>query len=269
MKYRLIALDLDGTLFGADLRISPRSRAALAAARRAGMHVTLASGRAFRAMAPWVRELDIVAPVISYQGAVVTEPRSGRRQFERTLSLDLVEEAVDFARRRDLSLTVYADDTIYVEAKRHSDAYYERWFGLPWRVVPDLRRALPEPPIKFLLIGEPAELDAAQPDLARRLGRRVEVLRSHEEFLEGLAPGVTKGAALAWVAERLGVRREETVAFGDAGNDRAMIEWAGLGVAMGNGSDEVKAVADLVAPPVDEDGVAQVLEACCLDGRGL
>ena len=268
VTYRLIALDLDGTLLRTDHTISPHSRRAVARAQAAGIHVTLASGRSYASRRPWVQELGIIAPVIGYQGATVTDPASGVRAFQSVLPTDLLGEVVAFARQHDLSLTLYSDDMIYVEDKRHSDAFYERWFGLPWRIVPDLAAPPTEPLVKFILIGEGPQLDAVQPALVERFGGRLEILRSHEYFLEGLALGTTKGTALAWVAERLGVRQEETVACGDAGNDVAMVEWAGLGVAMANGSDEVKAVADVIAPHVDEDGVAQIIERYLLNGHG-
>jgi len=270
VSYRLLALDLDGTLLRSDHTISERNRRALARAMSVGVHVTLASGRSYTAMRPWIASLGIRDPVISYQGATVTDPRTGRRAFERVLPTDVVEEVVAFARERSLSVTFYCDDTIYVEDKRQSDAFYDLWFGLPWQIVPDLTQALPTPPVKFILIGEGPELDAVQPEVEARLGARMQILRSHEFFLEGLALGTTKATALAWVAGALGIPREETLACGDAGNDRAMVEWAGLGVAMANGSDEVKAVADLIAPAADEDGVAQVVERYCLgtDGKG-
>ena len=268
MTYRLIALDLDGTLLRSDHTVSARSRRVLAQAMAAGIHVTLASGRSYTSMRQWVEDLGVVDPVISYQGAVVTDPRSGARAFQRLLAPELIEEVVRLARENALSLTIYCDDVIYVEDKRHSDAFYDRWFGLPWRIMPDLTGALPSPPTKFILIGKGPELDAVQPIVEARFGARMQILRSHEHFLEGLALGTTKATALAWVAQALGVTRQETLACGDAGNDRAMVEWAGLGVAMANGSDEVKAVADLIAPSADEDGVAQIIERYCLGANG-
>jgi len=267
LKYRLIALDLDGTLLGSDHRISPRSRQALARAQSEGIHVTLASGRSYKSMQPWVRELNIVEPVISYQGSQVTDPRTDTVSYRRVLAPDIVSEATQFARSRGLSITIYSDDVIYVENKRHSDAFYDRWFGLPWRLVPDLVDAQPPTPIKFIIIGSGDELDRIEPEAKERFGQRIEVLRSHEYFLEGLGKGVTKGSALAWVANRLGIAQAETLAFGDAGNDVAMLRWAGLGVAMSNGSPEAKAAADMIAPSVDEDGVSQVISRLCFDGQ--
>ena len=264
MTYKLVALDLDGTVLRDDLTISPRVRRALEQVIEQGIYVTLASGRGYPAMARWAQELQISVPIISYQGAEITDPVRHERLYQRTFPAGLVGELVEFARQGDLSLTLYADNRIYVERKRHPDEFYDKWFGLPFHVVGDLCRALPTEPIKFILIGSEAELDGIRPEVERRFGERLQIVRSHRLFLEGLPLGVTKGSALAWLAAWLHVSREETLAIGDAGNDAPMIAWAGLGVAMGNGSAEAKAVADYVAPGVDDDGAAEALERFCL-----
>lgn len=268
MKFRLIALDLDGTLLGKDHRISARSHDILARAQSAGLHITLASGRSYKSMRPWVQELRITEPVVSYQGAQVTDARTDQIAYRRTLSADIVSEATRFARKKALTMTVYCDDVIYVENKRRPDSFYDRWFGLPWRLVPDLVQTQPATPIKFIIIGTSEELDRIEPEAKERFASRIEILRSHEYFLEGLAKGVTKGQALAWVAQHLGVAQRETMAFGDAGNDVAMLRWAGVGVAMGNASAEAKASADIIAPTVDDDGVSEIISRLCLDGQG-
>jgi len=264
MPYSLIALDLDGTVLREDLTISPRVQRTLAQAAAQGLRLILASGRGYPSMRRWVVELGIIEPVISYQGAVVTDPVSHTCLRRRTFPRALVAELASLARRNDLSLTLYADDRIYVEDKRHSDAFYEKWFGLPCQVVDDLALALPTDPFKCIYIAPEAQLDGVRPEFERQFGTRLQIMRSHRLFLEGLPLGVDKGTALAWVAERLGIPREETVAVGDSGNDTAMIAWAGLGVAMGNASPEAKSVADYVAPTVDDDGLAEALERFCL-----
>jgi len=208
--------------------------------------------------------LAITAPVIGYQGAEVTDPASHECLRRRTFSLALAGELADFARRLDLCLTLYADHQIYVEDKQHSDAFYEKWFGLPCHVVDDLAFALAAEPVKCLFIASESELDQARPELERQFSERLHIMRSHRLFLECLPLGVDKGSALAWVASRLGVSQADTMAAGDSGNDVAMIAWAGLGVAMGNGTREAKAMADYVAPTVDEDGLAEAIERFCL-----
>ncbi|MCE5258117.1 MAG: Cof-type HAD-IIB family hydrolase [Chloroflexi bacterium] len=264
MPPKLIAFDLDGTLLRDDLSLSPRVAQALAQVQRAGVLITLASGRGFPALKPWAAQLHITAPVIGYQGASITDPLTERVICEYPFPRELLDELVEYARECDLSLTVYADDEIYVERKRHSDAFYDKWFGLPIHVVADLRTALPADPIKFLITATADELDILQPEVVARFGRSMQIVRSHPLFLEGLALGVTKGTALAWVARHLWIAQSDTIAFGDSGNDVEMLAWAGIGVAMGNASPEALRAADLVVPSVDEDGVAVALERLVL-----
>ncbi len=265
--YQLIAMDLDGTLVGEDLTLSPKVRRTLERAAARGIRLTLASGRGYPSLRPWAQVLGLTTPLICYQGAIVADPSNGAILYRRTFPQALVQEVTIWARRRDLSLTFYADDAIYVENKRHPDAFYAKWFGLPYHIVADLPRELPAEPVKFILIGEGPDLDALQPELERDFAGQLQIVRSHRFFLEGLAPGVSKGSALAWLAEQLGIPRRAVMAIGDSGNDREMIVWAGLGVAMGNASSEVKEVADYVAPPVEHDGAAEAIERFCLERR--
>ena len=264
MSYKLIALDLDGTLFGDDLNISRRVFAALELARGRGIRITLASGRAYPAMRRWVEELRVTAPVICYQGAVVADPLTHRRVYTQTFSPKLVPALRDFAHTHGVSMILYVGDEMYVENKLYSEEFYDKWFGIPYHIVSDISAPLPADPIKCMFIGSQEELDRVAPQAQARLGGQLQIVRSHALFLEGLAIGVSKGSALAWVANQLNVVREETLAIGDSDNDREMLSWAGLGVAMGNGTSEAKRVADYIAPSVRDDGVAQVIERFCL-----
>jgi Cof subfamily protein (haloacid dehalogenase superfamily) len=260
---KLIVLDLDGTILQEDMTISPRVRQTLSAAMAQGIRVTLASGRGYPSMRRWAHTLGIATPIICYQGAVITDVTTQQAIYERTFPVSLVPELRDFARQRDLSLTLYEDGCIYVENKRESDAFYDKWFGLPFRIVPDLATAVVRAPAKFLIIGQGPDLDALRPEVEHCFGTRMQIMRSYTYFLEGLPLGADKGTALAWLAERLGIRREETLALGDSGNDTAMVAWAGVGVAMGNATDEVKQVAQYVAPTIFEDGAAEAIERFC------
>ena len=163
-------------------------------------------------------------------------------------------------------MTVYVGNTIYLEEQRYEDEFYDLWFGLPRRLVPDVTVALPHDPVKFLIVGEPDELDAIQPDLAARFAERLDVVRSHSLFLEGVPLGASKGNALARLAVLFDVPRTQVIAVGDSQNDVSMIEWAGLGVAMGQAPQAVKQAADWVAPTVEEDGVAEVFRRFVLEG---
>jgi Cof subfamily protein (haloacid dehalogenase superfamily) len=258
--YYLIAFDLDGTLVDDSLHIRPRVRDAVRSTIARGVHVTLATGRAFPSIAGRVGELGITAPVICYQGGLVKDPVSGARLFEVTMPRDLAGEAVQLAQADHLHLMLYLDDEIYVTDLHYDPEFYARWFSLPLHVVPDLTGLLDRDPTKFIIIAKPEVCDRLHPAWKAHFDGRLQIVRSHRLFVEGNPLDVSKGRALAFVAGCLGVPREATIAVGDNDNDRTMIEWAGLGVAMGNAPAELQAVADYVAPPVDEDGAAEVLE---------
>ena len=267
MGVKLVVSDLDGTLLNSEHMVSPRTRRAIEAVRQAGIKFTLASGRSYQSMRTWSDDLAIDVPLISYQGALITDPSTRQPIYSKVFPMELVRDVCAFCQQRHLSLTLYAQDEIYVADKRQSDDFYEAWFGLPWHVVQgDLAESLPCAPIKFIIIGSQSELDAVEPELEAELGERMEILRSHAYFLEGLALGVNKGTALAWLAERLGVAQQETMAIGDNGNDIAMLEWAGCGVVMESAIPRVKEAANRETLSCDEDGVALVLEEL-LDGN--
>ena len=261
-RYQLIALDLDGTTIPDDLQIRPRVREAIAQAMARGVHVTLATGRAFAAITHHVEALGITAPVICYQGGLVKDPVTRETMYQKAMSKDLALEAIEMAERDGLHMMVYIEDEVYITEMRYEPAFYDRWFGLQMHLVPDLRDALAgdRDPIKFLIIADEESCDQLHPLWKAHFEGRLQIVRSHRLFVEGNSLGVSKGHALAFVAKHLGVPQDATIAVGDNDNDRSMLEWAGLGVAVGNASPSLRAIADYVAPPVTEDGVAEVIE---------
>jgi len=158
-------------------------------------------------------------------------------------------------------LNCYVDDLLYVaevtpEARRYADFQH-----LEIHAVGDLRKWLDRDPTKLVAVGDPAALDELEQELVPRFAGRLFISKSLPYFLEFAHPDVNKGSGLAFVAERLGFLAEETVACGDGENDRELLDWAGFGVAVENAHEDVLARADLVVPSVQEEGVADLLEA--------
>jgi Cof subfamily protein (haloacid dehalogenase superfamily) len=255
------ACDLDRTLIAEDAVLRPRTRAALHAARAAGIHVILVTGRMFQAVRPYAAEAAFDDPVICYQGAVVAEPVSGRWLRHVPMELARAREAIAAVQAEGYGLNCYVDDELYVaeitpEARRYADFQH-----LELHPVGPLLDWLERPPTKLVVIGDPAELDGLETGMKERFGRRLYISKSLPYFLEFAAPGVTKAAGLEFVAERIGFDSAHTVSFGDGENDIELVEWAGYGVAVANAHDRVLAVANYVCPDVREEGVAQVIEA--------
>jgi Cof subfamily protein (haloacid dehalogenase superfamily) len=200
-------------------------------------------------------------PVVCYQGAVVAEPVTGRWLRHEPIPLDLAREAITALTAEGFGLNCYVDDELYVaeitpEARRYADFQH-----IELHPVGDLLEWLHVPPTKLVVIDDPGVLDGLKLRMLARFEGRLYISKSLPYFLEFAAPDVTKAAGLDFLAARLGFSRTATISFGDGENDIALVDWAGFGIAVANADERVKDVADFVCPSVDEEGVAQVLEA--------
>ena len=241
--------------------LRPRTRAAIAATRAAGIHFVLVTGRMFQAVRPYALEAGLDDPVVCYQGAVVAEPVSGRWLRHVPIPLDLARETIAAVNEEGFGLNCYVDDELYVaevtpEARRYADFQH-----LQLHAVGSLLEWLDQPPTKLVVIEDPEVLDELERRMLARFNGRLYISKSLPYFLEFASPDVTKAAGLDFLSGHVGFSRERTVAFGDGENDVELVDWAGYGVAVANAHERVKAVADFVCPSVDEEGVAQVLEA--------
>jgi Cof subfamily protein (haloacid dehalogenase superfamily) len=215
----------------------------------------------FRSVRRYALEVHLDDPVVCYQGAVVAEPQSGRWLRHVPIPLELARETIAALTDEGFGLNCYVDDELYVaeitpEARRYADFQH-----LELHPVGDLLAWLHAPPTKLVVIDDPEVLDSLETRMKARFDGRLYVSKSLPYFLEFASPDVTKGSGLAFLAEHLGFTSERTVAFGDGENDVELLEWAGYGVAVENAHERVKEIADFICPGVDEEGVAQVLEA--------
>jgi Cof subfamily protein (haloacid dehalogenase superfamily) len=257
----LLALDLDGTLFGDDLVISPRVRKAIKDAQAAGVTVAIATGRMFRSARQIAADLEISGPIICYQGAMVADTRTGEVLLHRTIPLDLALSVIDDTKRLDLHLNLYMDDELYVEARnRHAEFYAHINMGLPMNEVGGLRNWLNErkgkEPTKLVIVTDAPQTDNILTYFTERYGELLQVTKSHARFTEFTNKLSSKGDALQFLAERLGIKQESVMAVGDGLNDLSMIAWAGLGVAMHACPLPLREAARVICPPLAEDGAA-------------
>jgi Cof subfamily protein (haloacid dehalogenase superfamily) len=246
--------------------LRPRTRAAIAATRAAGIHVVLVTGRMFQSVRRYALEAGIDDPVVCYQGAVVAEPVSGRWLRHVPIPLELAREAIAALNEQGFGLNCYVDDELYVAEVTDAAKRYADFQHIALHAVGDLLDWLERPPTKLVVIDDPHVLDDLKQRMLDRFVGRLYISKSLPYFLEFASPDVTKAAGLEFLAEHLGFTRERTVAFGDGENDIELVDWAAYGVAVDNADDRVKEIADFVCPSVDEEGVAQVLEAY-LDSR--
>lgn len=268
---RLVALDLDGTLVGDDLRLRPRTVAAVRAVVARGIHVALVTGRMTTSALPYARELGLGAPIVGLQGALVREMPAagsaglGRLLLHLPLAAEVAREALAWCREAGLAAHVNHLERMVMASDDRADDY-SRWSFGPVVLVPDLDRWVRRPVTKVISSGTPPLAADALPRARTHFAGRAEATVSHPMFLELLAPGVNKGRAVRFLARRLGVDPRATLAIGDQINDLEMVAGAGIGVAMGGAPAAVRAAAAIVAPPIEEEGAAQVLEELLLGG---
>jgi hypothetical protein len=272
-RIRLVALDLDGTLIGDDLRLPPRTVATIRAVVARGVHVALVTGRMTSSALPYARELGLHDPLVGLQGALVREmpapdsARLGRLLLHRPLPADVARDAIAWCRGAGLAAHVNHLERMVIPAGDERAEDYSRWNFGRVVLVPDLEEWVRAPVTKIIAVGLPPLPDQALERARVDFAGRANVTVSHPMFLEFLAPDVHKGRAVRFLARRLGVDLRDVLAIGDQRNDIEMIAEAGMGVAMAGAPDAVRASARMIAPPLAQEGAAQVLEQLVLGPR--
>lgn len=261
---RLVAFDLDGTLLGPGLAISEAVAEAVRLLREAGVTVAVVTGRMARTAERFALELGLDGmPLVGFNGALAKLVGRSRLWWHVTIPTELAIEVVSFLDAKGLGPVVLARDRILARGPDERIDRYQTVAGVRPEYVGDLAGRLrgPKPirPTKLLQVEDPAAMDRLLAEAAQRFGARLSVTTSYPFFLEFMAPGVSKGRALARVCRRLGIRADEVAAFGDGMNDLDMIEWAGLGVAMAESPAALLAAADRVVEGPPGDGVARFI----------
>ncbi|HEX7491697.1 MAG TPA: Cof-type HAD-IIB family hydrolase [Candidatus Limnocylindrales bacterium] len=268
----LIALDIDGTLVGEDLVVGQRTIAAVSEAKRRGIHVCLVTGRMATSAVPFAETLGLTGPVVAQQGAMVRmmpapgSTRPGRLLFHRPLRPEITQEVVRWCQGRDLTPHFNYLEWMIVGSNEERLDEYRLFVGDRLRIIPDVAVRAGGLVTKVVAIGDGNHsLDVLEEGRARFAGR-AEVTLSHPRFLEFLAPGVSKGLGVRWLARHFRVPLSQCLAIGDQYNDLEMISEVGHGVAMPSAPVAVQAAARYVAPPVGEEGAAQMIERVALEG---
>jgi hypothetical protein len=261
MAIELIAVDVDGTLLNSAKQLSAATAAALHGAREArGVKVVLASARPPRSLMGFYEQLRLETPMINYNGAMVYNPADQAVLLHKPLSAEVAAALVALARRLGPELLVSAE----VTDKWYTDRLDPRYLTETARqfapdVLAPVETWLNQPITKLMLLGAPATLRRVAEAIERQFPHQVSTVVTESDLLQLMHPTAGKAQALRVVAGQLCVPRERVMAIGDNANDVGMIQWAGLGVAMGNAPAQVKQAADFVTDSHDCDGVAAVI----------
>lgn len=255
-RVRAVVTDVDGTLAGADNQVSPRTLDALRQAQRAGMLVVIVTGRTPQSAWAIARDAGLVAPVLSCNGSLVLDAKTGDVLRADYLPHEEVLEVLDLAAKHDVMSTWWTREEVFVSREGFGKDLLEELNGEP-AVIGDPAQVRPGAVLKAMLCGTAEELDPIEDDVRARLPR---VTRSMGEFLELSSAEGNKWAALKRLLDEYGIAPEDCVGFGDGGNDVPWLREIGFPVAVANARQEVKDVAIAVTGHHDDEAVADFLE---------
>jgi len=263
MKYKLIASDMDGTLLNDNSELSPRTKRAIADTVDAGVLFITATGRPFRNVQIVNKLLSADMPFIVFNGAAAYMGKSEKLLFERFLDYDLAKEAFEEGQKLGVSQVVWTGPRLWANKRCDATISYRNISkGLEMTVITDLSVLKDEVKgiSKVLWIDDPANVKKLSVKMRAHFDGRLKCVSSMPHFLEFISSDAGKGTALEEIGKLYGIDRSEMIAIGDGNNDIGMLKYAGLGVAVENAADEVKAACGYVTLSNNNDGVADVIE---------
>ena len=271
LDIRLLVLDIDGTIAGQSNDIREPVKQAIRLAQAKGIQVAIATGRMYCSALRFHQEVGSTLPMLAYQGAWIQDPATQKIYQHLSVSRTTAEQLLDYFEtdglRSLLSVHFYINDQLYVREVTSETEIYAQRADIQPIPVGDLRKTLTTEPTKVLALSDDtAIIDQLLGSLRKQYTpAELYLTKSVATFFEATNPAVNKGAAVRYLAEEiLGLKAQNVMAIGDNFNDVEMLAYAGLGVAMGNAPADVQAIANWVAPDVEQDGAAAAIEAFVL-----
>ena len=267
--YKLVAIDLDGTLLDINKEISDRNKKAIGLAMQKGVKIVVCSGKVFTGARLYAKQIGSVDPIIACNGAIITESHNGNILYSDYMKLEVCLKINEICQKHRVYYHVYAGDTMLTEKLGFtSKKYFERNKTLPpedrvdIEVVKNMEaklKSIPGRVLKFVIVSDDLQLLRRVRQDMEQLSE-VDVMSSNYDNFEVMNKGVSKGAALEKLSGIYGILPEQMIAIGDNENDVSMFDYAGLSIAMENGEAIAKAAAKYITAPNDADGVAQAIE---------
>jgi Cof subfamily protein (haloacid dehalogenase superfamily) len=260
--YKLLVADIDGTLLNGRGCISVEDKKMLAEVRAHGIQVSLCTGRGTPASLSIIDQLSLDSHHIFFDGAVVSRPGRNEEIYVQPIAKPALRQMIEFAHLYHLDLELFSVTHYFVERETWSTRAHDQFFGVSPTLVDFSSLSARERIVKGGLVTTSPEEAVKAGDFCRRLGDKLHFSYARTpaypgvDFINIIAPGVSKGKALEALTSHLGVSLSEVVAIGDGANDISLLTSAGLAIAMGNAPDEVKSVADFTTLDVDHSGLA-------------
>lgn len=262
-RYRMVVLDMDGTLLTDDHEITPRTVAAVRARLQHGLRFVLATARPYCSARPFAVALGLQTPLVGYNGAQVRDPVQGQTLAAHPLPTDTAAEMAAFCQERGLYMKVYGNDVFYVQETTEETVRYSSRYGVPFVAVGDMAAFLRRTslaPYSFVVHSPPEGRDAVKEEMEARWAGRIAGDCPNAHAIHVTNARASKLAGVQALASQWGIAAEEVLVIGNGGNDLDLILWAGRGIAMANSPEELRLQADNVTASNNAEGVAAALE---------
>lgn len=257
-KYKMIAIDMDGTMLTNCKEILPQTKKDILNAHNSGAIVCISTGRGFPAIKKYLDILDINIPLVLYNGSRVRMSKDSTLLVNKIISVESAKIVLDIINKNHGTCCFWKEDKLYFNVNNDYTKYYQKLTGITPDFIDEVNDELLSNINKFIWFGSVEMLDVVQKELLVGI-EGIDYFKSHTNLLEIVPQGVSKGNTLKQLIDMLGISQDEVIAIGDDENDISMIEFAGLGVAMGNAKESVKKVANHITVTNEENGVGKVI----------
>lgn len=258
MDYKLIAVDIDGTLLNSQGILTEKTKKAIQKAVDAGIVFVICTGRPIQGVKSLNEEINRDLPFITYNGAMIIKGKSKEILYERSLPKHLAKEVYNLGSKWDTTIIVWSDNKLYINNESEKAKEYSKSINTSYIKIENINEISAEI-TKVLWYDDHEKLAKYQDDFKDKIDKRIVHHFSRPHYLEFVDEKATKGIAIQKLCEHYGFDIAQTIAIGDGYNDLSMIKEAGLGVAMENAPDEIKKHANYITTSCDQDGVAHVI----------
>ncbi len=260
MKIKAIFMDLDGTVLRSDHTVSEKLKEKLKELQDKGIKIFISTGRTYTSSLPYISELGITTPVITYNGGRIMDSLTQEVVYEDPVPAEVVKELIKFSRREEVHLNLYVEDLLHIENESEEGLGYSQKAGIPYTLV-NFDDFMNKESTKALFIGKNEKLEKLKKELEDKFPQ-CEFVFSQTTYLEVLNKGVSKGRAVGEIMKKYGFTPEEVMAFGDQWNDLSMLKAVKHGYLMGNATEELKReiVPHMVTLSNDDDGIYHIIK---------
>lgn len=258
---KMLAVDIDGTIMNWDLTISGRVKSCLRTLTENGIKVVIATGRMYNSALIIAKEIGIETPVVCYQGALIKDCLTGKTLYEMPLEETTARKVIKDLKKDKEFINIYINDELYVEEETDYISEYSITKKVNYKVVGDFDNIEFKSLNKILVMNkDPEKIIKLVKNLNHTYKGKVFAVKSTPTYCEICNPQATKGNAIRFLANEWGIKQEEIMAAGDQDNDIEMLLAAGVKVAMGNATPELKNVATYITDTIDNDGIVKAVE---------